>query len=212
MDEFKKRKTPRYQSFDYNSVGVYFITICTQTRRCILSRIVGTGVLDCPSVTGVLDCPSVTGVLDCPSVTGVLDCPSVTGILDCPQPELTRYGEIADKYIKQLNKFYEHLSVEKYVIMPNHIHLLLWVKENKNQTENGQSRTPVPTNVERANSVCSQFVSTFKRFCNKEYGENIRQARFNDHIIRNRDDYEEHVKYIYENPIRWYYDELYAEE
>ena len=186
MDELKKRKTPRYQSFDYNSVGVYFITICTQNRRCILSRIVGTGVLDCPSETGVL--------------------------LDCPQPEFTRYGEIADKYIKQLNDFYEHLSVEKYVIMPNHIHILLWVKENKNKTDNGQSRTPVPTNIERANSVCSQFVSTFKRFCNKEYGENIWQARFNDHIIRNRDDYEEHVKYIYENPIRWYYDELYTEE
>ena len=47
MDELKKRKTPRYQSFDYNSVGVYFITICTQNRRSILSRIVGTGVL-CP--------------------------------------------------------------------------------------------------------------------------------------------------------------------
>ena len=176
MDELKKRKTPRYQSFDYNSVGVYFITICTQNRRCILSRVVGTGVLDCPQI------------------------------------ELTQYGEIADKYIKQLNDFYEHLSVEKYVIMPNHIHFLLWVKENKNKTDNGQSRTPVPTNVERANSACSQFVSTFKRFCNKEYGENIWQARFNDHIIRNRDDYEEHVKYIYENPIRWYYDELYTEE
>ena len=48
MDELKKRKTPRYQSFDYNSSGVYFITICTQNIRCILSRIVGTGVLDCP--------------------------------------------------------------------------------------------------------------------------------------------------------------------
>ena len=37
MDELKKRKTPRYQSFNYNSVGVYFITICTQNRRSILS-------------------------------------------------------------------------------------------------------------------------------------------------------------------------------
>ena len=203
MDEFKKRKTPRYQSFDYNSSGVYFITICTQNRRCILSRIVG------------------------------------TGIPDCPHSELTKYGQIADKYIKQLNDFYHHLSVEEYVIMPNHIHLLLWVKENRNAIENGQSRTPVadgqsrtpvadgqsrtpvadgqsrtpvPTNVERANSACSQFVSTFKRFCNKEYGGNIWQARFYDHVIRNREDYEEHVKYIYENPIRWYYDELYTEE
>ncbi len=175
MDELKKRKTPRYQSFDYNSVGVYFITLCTQNRRCILSRIVGTGVLD------------------------------------CPQTELTKYGKIADKYIKQLNGFYNHLSVEDYVIMPNHIHLLLWVKENKNAIQNGQSRTPVPTNIERANAICSQFVSTFKRFCNKEYGENIWQARFNDHIIRNRNDCEEHIKYIYENPMHWYYDELYTE-
>ena len=58
----------------------------------------------------------------------------------------------------------------------------------------------------------SRFVSTFKRFCNKEYGENIWQRHFNDHIIRNREDYEEHKKYIYENPMRWCYDELYTEE
>ena len=38
------------------------------------------------------------------------------------------------------------------------------------------------------------------------------QRSFHDHIIRGRDDYEEIVKYIYENPIRWYYDELYSEE
>jgi len=128
MEKLKKRKTPRYPNFDYNSIGAYFITICTQNRRGILSRIVGTGVLDCPQV------------------------------------ELTTHGKVADKYIQQLNDFYDHLSIDSYVIMPNHIHLLLWVKTNKNTTDNGQSRTPVPTNVERANSACSQFVSTFKRF------------------------------------------------
>ena len=73
----------------------------------------------------------------------------------------------------------------------------------------GPSRTPVPT---VQNSVPSRFVSTFKRFCNKEYGINIWQYRSNDHIIRNRQDYEEHLRYIYENPMRWYYDELYTEE
>ncbi|MBR2070458.1 MAG: hypothetical protein IJ981_03425 [Clostridia bacterium] len=167
MEQFTKRKTPRLKNFDYNTVGVYFITICTKNRRCLLSRIVGTGVLDCPQV------------------------------------ELTESGKIAEKYINQLNGFYEHISVESYVIMPNHIHLLLFIKEN------GQSRTPVPT---RANSVFSKFVSTFKRYCNKEYGENIWQARSNDHIIRNRQDYEEHLQYIYQNPLRWHCDELYSNE
>ncbi len=174
--ELPKRKDTRLKGFDYSKTGSYFITICTQNRRCILSRIVGTGVLGWPQI------------------------------------ELTSYGEIADKYIKQLNDFYDYISVESYVIMPNHIHLLLFVKENSKTSENGQSRTPVPTNIERANSVFSQFISTFKRFCNKEYGENIWQPRSNDHIIRNREDYEEHLRYIYENPMRWQFDKLYTEE
>ena len=41
----------------------------------------------------------------------------------------------------------------------------------------------------------------------KEYGKNIWQRGFHDHIIRNRKDYEEITKYIYENPIRLHYDE-----
>ena len=122
-----------------------------------------------------------------------------------PQIKLTKHGQIADKYIKQLNDFYDDLSGESYVIMPNHVHIMLWIKGY----ENGPSRTPVPT---VQNSILARFVSTFKRFCNKESGMNIWQYRSNDHIIRNRQDYEEHLRYIYENPLRWYYDELYAEE
>ena len=170
------RKSTRLKYFDYNSAGAYFITICTQNRRCILSEIVGTGVLD------------------------------------CPYAELTKYGEIADKYIKQISNFYEYLSVESYVIMPNHIHLLLIIKDTECvNKEIGQSGTPVPTNVKRANSILSQFVSTFKRFCNKEYGENIWQSRTYDHIVRDSEDYEAYMRYIYENPIRWYCDELCTE-
>ena len=35
---------------------------------------------------------------------------------------------------------------------------------------------------------------------------------FYDHIIRNGEDYEDHIKYIEENPTTWYYDELYSEK
>ena len=123
-----------------------------------------------------------------------------TGVLDCPHVQLTSYGQIAEKQLKQLDDFYKSIAVEKYVLMPNHIHLMLRVSAG------GQSRTPVPTG---ANSTVSRFVSTFKRFCNKEYGLNIWQARFHDHVIRNQTDYEEHLRYICENPARWRDDELY---
>ena len=169
LNEFKNRKTIRLKNVDYNLNQAVFLTICTKERKCILSHIVGTGVLDGPQI------------------------------------KLTKYGQIAEKYIKQLNDFYDNLSVDAYVIMPNHIHIMLWVKGE----ENGPSRTPVPT---VQNSIPSRFVSTFKRFCNMECGRNIWQYRSNDHIIRNRTDYYEHLRYIYENPTRWVYDDLYVEE
>ena len=39
-----KRKHPRLGHYDYSTVGAYYITICTQNRRCLLSRIVGRGL------------------------------------------------------------------------------------------------------------------------------------------------------------------------
>ena len=39
-----KRKHPRLDHYDYSTAGAYFITICTQNRQCLLSRIVGRGL------------------------------------------------------------------------------------------------------------------------------------------------------------------------
>ncbi len=123
-----------------------------------------------------------------------------TGVLDCPQIQLSNYGKIADKYINQLNNFYDNISVDKYVIMPDHIHLILSVKD-------GQSGTPVPTDkpikIDNRNSSVSKFISTFKRFCNKEYQKNIWQPRYYDHIIRNQEDYNEVCEYIENNPNKF---------
>lgn len=48
--EYPTRKMIRLPAFDYGA-GAYFVTICTQDRRCILSDIVvGDGVLDVPHV------------------------------------------------------------------------------------------------------------------------------------------------------------------
>ena len=76
--------------------------------------------------------------------------------------------------------------------------------------DGGSSRTPTPT--DKQNSIVPAFVSTFKRFCNKEIGENIWQRYYHDHIIRNKRDFDEISKYIYENPLKWQFDELYCEK
>ena len=116
------------------------------------------------------------------------------GVLDVPQNTLSQYGEIAEKYINQINEFYKHIFVDKYVIMPNHIHLILLITD----VEFGTSRTPSPTNSE-----ISKFVSTFIRFCNRKYGGNIWQRSFHDHIIRGESDYKKIWEYIDTNVLKW---------
>ena len=66
---------------------------------------------------------------------------------------------------------------------------------------------PTPTN-----EMLPHIVSTFKRFCNKEIGNNIFQRGYIEHIVRDREDYETRAKYIYENPARWYDDGLCTDE
>ena len=58
----------------------------------------------------------------------------------------------------------------------------------------------------------SRLIQQMKGYVTKRIGVSIWQKLFFDHVIRNRQDYEEHMQYIYENPMRWYYDELYSEE
>ena len=51
----------------------------------------------------------------------------VPGCPQMPHVELLRHGEIAEKYIRQMNEFYRDLSVDKYVIMPDHVHSLITI-------------------------------------------------------------------------------------
>ena len=111
MEERKSRKTTRLKGVDYNSAGLYFITMCTAEKRCILSRVVGTGVLDGPQI------------------------------------ELTPYGKVANKYLLQLNDFYDNIQIDRYVIMPNHVHIILFLHpfyEHELDTEGGTPRTSSP--------------------------------------------------------------------
>ena len=38
--DYPKRKHVRLKNYDYSRNGIYFVTICTQNPRCILSQIV----------------------------------------------------------------------------------------------------------------------------------------------------------------------------
>ena len=124
-----------------------------------------------------------------------------------PQIQLTEIGKITEKYLLSSENI-PGVKIDRYVVMPDHIHAIIFLYPDEYASrKDGSSRAPTPTN-----EMLPHIVSAFKRFCNKEIGNNIFQRGYIEHIIRDRDDYETRAKYIYENPIRWYYDELYAEE
>lgn len=125
------------------------------------------------------------------------------GDFDAPQMILFDYGIVLDKYINLMNEKYSHIKIDKYVIMPNHFHFILNITDFKN----GASETAAPYNNET-----SKFVSLLKRCCNKEYGKNIWQSSFHDHIIRGKADYQKIWEYIDTNVSRWKTDCFYQQK
>jgi REP element-mobilizing transposase RayT len=125
---------------------------------------------------------------------------NVGAIIDRPQyVELSEYGKIVDMAIRSIPLFYPTLSLDDYVVMPNHIHVLLRVCADEN------GRPLVAPTMSRA-------VQQLKGIVTKQTGIKIWQKSFYDHVIRDRDDYDEHLRYIEENPMKWHYDELFTKE
>ncbi len=125
------------------------------------------------------------------------------GAHDAPQVKLTEIGKRVEKYIISTNNIPD-VTVDKYVIMPNHIHLILSIQRKIPQVPYGTSKAPSPTNISIPHAI-----STLKRFVNREIGKNIFQRSFHDHIIRNETDYLEIWQYIDNNPAQWQEDRLY---
>ena len=124
------------------------------------------------------------------------------GAFDAPHTHLTDAGKIARQYIVSGNNL-PGVTVDKFVIMPNHIHMILLVDET---AANGTSRAPSPTNA-----VIPHFVSTFKRFCHRDLDAVIFQRSYHDHVIRDEQDYLKIWEYIENNPARWEEDCFYEE-
>ncbi len=110
-----------------------------------------------------------------------------------PQTSLSQIGRVAEKYILNIEKVYENIKVENYVIMPNHIHLLLMF--DSSLRDGGGMKASRPT--------LHTVVRSLKTMVTKEIGESIWQASYYDRVIDSVEGYEEVWEYIEENPHKW---------
>ena len=122
----------------------------------------------------------------------------VGAIIDRPENvPLTNLGRIVQQSIEDISKHYLMISVDHYVIMPNHVHLLLQI----NTEPDGRSMI-APT--------ISTVVRLMKGTVSKQAGFSVWQKGFYDHVIRNDNDYRDIWNYIEGNPSKWAEDKLYT--
>ena len=108
-------------------------------------------------------------------------------------------GKIAEQELECWNKAYNSVYLHSYVIMPNHIHVMVIILADSS------GRPKVAPTI-------GQMVRQFKGSVTKKIGKSIWQKLFMDHVVRDLNDFETRANYIYQNPIRWCFDEMYTEE
>lgn len=117
--------------------------------------------------------------------------------------KLSERGKIAKKQLFALEKKYSFVQIDKYVVMPNHIHAIIIIE---NSVTAGASPRPTLMDV-----VCT-YKSIVTRQCNaicNNKGRKIFQTSFYEEVLRDDNDYLQVWQYIDENPRKWKNDEYY---
>ena len=102
---------------------------------------------------------------------------------------LSAEGEIVRQGISQIDTHYNNVSVDKYCIMPDHVHILI------SMTSGDRRMISAPT--------LSTVVGSMKRWTSRQIARPIWQKSFYEHIIRNQRDYDEIWNYIENNPLKY---------
>ena len=186
MKKFYEHKQHRLKNYNYSSNGSYFITICVKNKECLLGDIT-------VAVDAYGDRFDAHGDRKTDNINDLI-CLKSSGA----KMVLSDFGHITKKYIETSKSVYQGLSVDNYVIMPNHIHMILSICNDVLICTEKPCHDLIPT-----------YVSSLKTLITKEIGFSIFQRNFHDHIIRNEDEYEKIWDYIDTNPSSWVADRFY---
>jgi REP element-mobilizing transposase RayT len=121
--------------------------------------------------------------------------------------ELSRIGKTVEDEIKVLQEVRKNIVIDRYVVMPNHIHMIIVLVDCRWFPVDNGRLTTAPTTTSLSN-----IVRLWKRSVSIQIGFSPWQKSFHDHIIRNEDDYRNIAEYIDSNPARWTEDCFYPEQ
>jgi REP element-mobilizing transposase RayT len=122
---------------------------------------------------------------------------------------LNALGAIADRCWQQIPIHFPNTALDIYIIMPNHLHSILWILEssskNKEPRKFGNIVTGSIASIIR--SYKAAVTKQINQICILEGVSLIWQGNYYEEIIRDEKNLNNIRKYIFENPINWNQDE-----
>lgn len=119
--------------------------------------------------------------------------------------KLNEYGKITQKVLIKLPNHYNNIIIDEYVIMPNHVHIIIEINDNV-----GTGLKPVPTQ-----HGLSEIIRGFKTFSSRKINDTKPKNKFEwqrsfyDHVIRQNESLNKIREYIMINPQEWNKDKFY---
>ncbi len=180
----------RLQNWDYSNDGFYFVTVCTKDKQYFFGKV------------------------------------------ENEKTALNETGKKAKKFWLEIPQHFDNVELDEFIIMPNHIHGIIGIKNCRN-ADLSRFNDTVDDNTRNAiNRVCTTkmggvtkqhnpmlhenlatMIRWFKGRCSFEINKSQKQINFKwqpryyDHIIRNEKSLNKIQQYIYENPLKWSFDE-----
>lgn len=207
------RKDIRLKNYDYSHNGAYFVTVCTKNKMCIFwenndkykpfaaKNGDGSNVPDA-NVKNVSTTNANVKNVQIPNVGAHSVRPSM--VTDT-KIHLSEFGKAVKNSLKNINVHYPMVYVDKYVIMPNHIHAIIRIDLNNSAYDGFGGRTLCAPTL-------SLIIKHFKEYVTKQIGFSVWQKSFHDRILRNEHEYYGAWQYIETNPANWENDELFINE
>ena len=187
MKGLVERRNHRLKNFDYGSYNYYYVTICTKNKECLLSTI--TTVESCTTVA-----PPTDNIIN---PENILITPTDIGlkVIDC---------------WNNIQKFNENVEVNNFVLMPNHLHGIIVIKNTDPSPENFEKKYDFQIAERRGRRSLQGLIRDFKSVTTRHYKkmnkvcESLWQESFYDTVITSQQQYENICNYIQYNPLNWF--------
>ncbi len=113
------------------------------------------------------------------------------------RPFPTKGNQIVHKWVKETENKFPNIAIDKYVVMPDHLHLIITIKER----HIGRS---LPDVIQFFKTMTTnEYIRGVNEGHLKPFHKKLWQKSYYDHIIRNQQDYNETWEYIENNPAKW---------